>query len=390
MTDLNDKGGVFFLVSLPVEGNAEQTKSQLDRSGMANGNMNTPSKPFPIPRDLRVGTLDTLVALSDRLIKDDLFAEGLCRKLAHQMNQLVDRNKDKMLEMLQANGRPLQGYVEQFRWDAAKFNTTLSADALRQDINKKLTEIETEMKTKVSAYGKVQSQLMMSEKRSSGPLIARDVSNVVKKDMFVLDSEYLVTLLVVVQNRSCLEWETTYESLSEYIVPRSSQKVDIEDKDASIYTVTLFRRVVEDFKQAARDARFIVKDYEYNESAKEAEEQKIMQLKTDQQRKFNMLTSWLKMAFSEAFIAWIHMKALRVFVESVLRFGLPVNFYSALVSPLIKKGPKLRKDLNAAYARLDASTQAGADEPSVSVAGVNVRDYYPYVNFNIDIQSFFD
>jgi hypothetical protein len=111
MTDLNDKGGVFFLVSLPVEGNAEQTKSQLDRSGMANGNMNTPSKPFPIPRDLRVGTLDTLVALSDRLIKDDLFAEGLCRKLAHQMNQLVDRNKDKMLEMLQANGRPLQGCV---------------------------------------------------------------------------------------------------------------------------------------------------------------------------------------------------------------------------------------------------------------------------------------
>lgn len=31
------------------------------------------------------------------------------------------------------------------------------------------------------------------------------------------------------------------------------------------------------------------------------------------------LVRWLKVNFSEAFIAWIHIKALRVFVESVLR-----------------------------------------------------------------------
>lgn len=32
------------------------------------------------------------------------------------------------------------------------------------------------------------------------------------------------------------------------------------------------------------------------------------------------LVRWLKVNFSEAFIAWIHIKALRVFVESVLRY----------------------------------------------------------------------
>jgi len=31
------------------------------------------------------------------------------------------------------------------------------------------------------------------------------------------------------------------------------------------------------------------------------------------------LVKWLKVQFSEAFAAWIHVKALRVFVESVLR-----------------------------------------------------------------------
>lgn len=33
------------------------------------------------------------------------------------------------------------------------------------------------------------------------------------------------------------------------------------------------------------------------------------------------LVRWLKVNFSECFCAWIHVKALRVFVESVLRFG---------------------------------------------------------------------
>jgi len=31
------------------------------------------------------------------------------------------------------------------------------------------------------------------------------------------------------------------------------------------------------------------------------------------------LVRWLKVNFSECFCAWIHVKALRVFVESVLR-----------------------------------------------------------------------
>ena len=59
--------------------------------------------------------------------------------------------------------------------------------------------------------------------------------------------------------------------------------------------------------------------------------------------------------FSEAFIAWIHMKALRVFVESVLRYGLPVNFQAAVCLPKAKIGPKFRKALNEAYSHLDSA-----------------------------------
>jgi len=35
--------------------------------------------------------------------------------------------------------------------------------------------------------------------------------------------------------------------------------------------------------------------------------------------------------FSEIFLNWIHLKAIRVFVESILRYGLPPNFATFLV-----------------------------------------------------------
>merc|ERR1712008_237172 len=54
---------------------------------------------------------------------------------------------------------------------------------------------------------------------------------------------------------------------------------------------------------------------------------------------FGPLVRWLKVNFSECFMAWIHVKALRVFVESVLRYGLPVNFQGMVLLPQ-KKNPE--------------------------------------------------
>ena len=40
---------------------------------------------------------------------------------------------------------------------------------------------------------------------------------------------------------------------------------------------------------------------------------------------------WCKTNLSEAFIAWTHLKALRVHAESILTYGLPVNYRAMLV-----------------------------------------------------------
>lgn len=100
------------------------------------------------------------------------------------------------------------------------------------------------------------------------------------------------------------------------------------------------------------------------------------------------LLRWLKVNFSEAFIAWIHIKALRVFVESVLRYGLPVNFQAVLLQPHKKSSTKrLREVLNSVFRHLDEVAAASILDASVEIPGLqlNNQDYFPYVYFHIDL-----
>lgn len=46
------------------------------------------------------------------------------------------------------------------------------------------------------------------------------------------------------------------------------------------------------------------------------------------------LVRWLKVNFSECFCAWIHVKALRVFVESVLRLVEYISYNVFVVSKI--------------------------------------------------------
>lgn len=85
-------------------------------------------------------------------------------------------------------------------------------------------------------------------------------------------------------------------------------------------------------------------------------------LVTDKKKQFGPLVRWLKVNFSECFCAWIHVKALRVFVESVLRYGLPVNFQAILLRPHKKSTKRLRDVLNQLYAHLDSSATAGGSQ----------------------------
>ena len=377
----------YWLISAPGEKTCQQTWESLNAVTSRQSDLCKNYK-FHIP-DLKVGTLDQLVGLSDDLNKLDTYVEVVCRKLAASIADTLDtkeKNQLQISEHLQANGQDLAQYVTKFQWDLAKYPIKQSLKSLQEIIAKQIGQIDADMKAKTSTYNNLRGNLQSLERKQTGSLLVRNLSELVKRENFVLGSEYLTTLLVVVPKAYYKDWNLKYEKLTDMIVPRSSHLI-FEDNDHGLFTVTLFNKVVDEFKAHARENKFVVRDFQYNEEDIAAGKNEIAKLETDMKRQYQVLLRWLKVNFSEAFIAWIHVKALRLFVESVLRYGLPVNFLSVLVHPNKRLHRKLRDVLNQLYAHLDTSISQG---PIDDIPGLNLgtQEYYPYVYFKLNIDMF--
>uniref|UniRef100_A0A8D3BM22 V-type proton ATPase subunit C n=1 Tax=Scophthalmus maximus TaxID=52904 RepID=A0A8D3BM22_SCOMX len=351
----------FWLISAPGEKTCQQTWDTMMAATTRNNNLSTNHK-FNIP-DLKVGTLDVLVGLSDELAKLDSFVEGRIIRQVFCHFFSVD----------------LVTYITRFQWDMAKYPIKQSLKNISEIISKQVSQIDNDLKSRASAYNNLKGNLQNLERKNAGSLLTRSLADIVKKEDFVLDSEYLITQLVVVPKVAYTDWQKTYETLAEMVVPRSSNLL-FEDNDSGLFGVTLFRKAIDDFKHKARENKFTVRDFQYNEEEMKADKEEMTRLSTDKKKQFGPLVRWLKVNFSEAFIAWIHIKALRVFVESVLRYGLPVNFQAMLLQPSKKTMKKLREVLNDLYKHLDSSACA------MDIPGLNLsqQEYYPYVYYKID------
>ncbi|XP_062933727.1 V-type proton ATPase subunit C 2 isoform X1 [Cynocephalus volans] len=428
----------FWLISAPGDKENLQALERMNTvTSKSNLSYNTK---FAIP-DFKVGTLDSLVGLSDELGKLDTFAESVIKRMAQSVVQVMEDSKGKVQENLLANGGlkekmkcskiDLTSFVTHFEWDMAKYPVKQPLVSVVDTLAKQLAQIETDLKSRTATYNTLKTNLENLEKKSMGNLFTRTLSNIVSKEDFVLDSEYLITLLVIVPKPSYTQWQKTYESLSDMVVPRST-KLITEDNEGGLFTVTLFRKVIDDFKTKAKENKFTVREFYYDEKEIKREREEMTRLLSDKKQQYQTscvalkkgsstfpdhkvkvtplgnpdraaagqtdseresegegpLLRWLKVNFSEAFIAWIHIKALRVFVESVLRYGLPVNFQAVLLQPHKKSSTKrLREVLNSVFRHLDEVAAASILDASVEIPGLqlNNQDYFPYVYFRIDL-----
>ncbi|KAL7872962.1 hypothetical protein AOLI_G00120330 [Acnodon oligacanthus] len=371
----------FWLISVPLDKASSQSLEKLKRAAAKAGLGS--SFRFHIP-ELKVGTLDVLLGVADDLSRLDSYTEGVMRKTSQCMAEVMEQSNDKVKENALANGVDLATYVTKFQWDRAKYPTALSLKTLTEIVSKQVSQVEIELKSRSIAYNDMKAKLHGLEQKKEGSLQTRTLTGIVKKEDLVLNSEYLTTLLVVVPRVNNSLWENTYESMSEFVVPRSSRKL-LEEEDAGIFTVTLFKKAVSEFKANANKLKFTVREFNLEEAEKQRQE--MSRLIVDKKEQYGTFVRWLKVNFSEVFVAWIHIKALRVFTESVLRYGLPVSFQTLLLQPEKKHVKRLREELNSLFRDLDPTAAASKPDMGLDIPGVNAgqQEYYSYICYSINI-----
>ncbi|KAK2974004.1 hypothetical protein RJ640_026722 [Escallonia rubra] len=369
----------YWVVSLPVQNSASSLWSRLQES-ISKHSFDTPLYRFNIP-NLRVGTLDSLLALSDDLLKSNSFIEGVSHKIRRQIEDL-EKVSGILSSSLSVDGVPVDSYLTRFVWDEAKFPTMSPLREIVDGIHVQVAKIEDDLKVRVAEHNNVRSQLNAINRKQTGSLAVRDLSGIVKPQDLIT-SEHLVTLLAVVPKYSQKDWLSSYETLTSYVVPRSSKKLH-EDNEYALYTVTLFHRDADNFRSKARERGFQIRDFDYNSETQETRKQELEKLMQDQDSLRSSLLQWCYTSYGEVFTSWMHFCAVRVFGESILRYGLPPSFLSVVLAPSVKSEKKVRSILEGMCDSSNSTFWKTDDEGGMGGFGGDA-DAHPYVSFTINL-----
>jgi len=411
-------------------GSPEQAYQKMQEAGASNENNFSEMFKFEVP-SLMVGTLDSLMNLSDEMGKSDQIIEGIVRKIEKTGMELSAYAGKK--SELTIDGVAASRYIQQFAWDYKKYANRRPLKEIVSLISGGVSAIDEELKQLATSFQDKQVALNDAKRKKGGNLLSVDLNDTLTPDVMrgveIHDTEYLKTIFIAIPKSSeeaflgCIEalasdlvgyggpdWSrhpaqlgtaVKYGSLVDRhrkrgspVVP-GSVKLIKEDSDSMLYTVTILKSQYEagyyegdefmpgtkvdfeaEFMKACREKRFVVREFVYdpNQASESAMALEQLQVEVDGMR--SGLTRWCKTHYGEAFVAWIHMKVIRVFVESVLRYGLPVDFTAVLY--------KLNKGVNDQVFTDVLDKELGSEQDKDD-AGDDGEEYHDFVLLKFDV-----
>jgi V-type H+-transporting ATPase subunit C len=285
--------------------------------------------PLEVPK-FRIGTLDSLMSLADVLDREGTMAENTVSRMLNQYKELApDMAETPFVAIVGDRDVDAFEYLTNFTWDEAKFASTESLTDILALIKAQVDRMDEELKIRSSEYTTTRQALAAIERNSKANLLQRNLATIVTAED-VVHSEHMRTVFVVINGYAETEFLDKYESLADFVVPRSARKIRGEN-EFILYGVTVLSKSVDQFKKQCRERRFNVREYTFEPGASARHEHEHDELASQITVQREAFERWTETAYAETYIALVHLKVVRVFVESVLRYGLPMDFAVTVV-----------------------------------------------------------
>ncbi|KAK2750332.1 Vacuolar ATP synthase subunit C [Myotisia sp. PD_48] len=349
--------------------------------------------PFPLP-EFKIGTLDALVRQADELSKIEHLCQAVVAKVGDVLENVLEGDQDQISRMKLVNNKPLDQYLNSFAWNKVKYRVDKPLSELLDLLQTEITSIDNDVRAKFTQYNGVKSNLNALQRKQTGNLSTKSLAGVVDPRQLVQDSEYLETHLVAVPTRDTKEFLRSYETVSPMVVPRSSALLTSDDEYA-LYAVTTFKKHSAEFIHKCREHKWTPRDFKYVEGGGEKERQEIYQISGDSKRLWGEALQLGRTGWSEAVMVLVHVLVLRVFVETVLRYGLPLDYASVLIKTTSKQAKKVKASLDDSYSYLggnafvrDKKGRVRKDDPADfhQVGGDAAAEYTAFVYYEFDIE----
>lgn len=365
----------YLVVSLPQ---SEDAQSWLEES--LNGGK-IPVHKFALP-DFQIGTLDSLIQQSDELSKLDQQLASSVGKVVDILNTITDQSFTRVV-----NNRNVLDYTEAFAWNTSKYRLDKHISQLVQVISSEALTLDNDVRSAYQQYQTAKSNFLAADRKKNGDLSIKSLHEIVKPEQFVLDSEHLTTVLIAVPKNLIGDFELSYETVTQFVIPRSAAVI-ATDPEFSLYTVTLFKKFQLDFINAAREHKWHPRtDFTYSEETLNNLRKEFDLTRATESKTKNDVLRLAKTAYLEIYASWFHIKAIRIYVESVLRYGLPPQFDAFLLrftDANLKAIDKARKELVDKYGYLGGDSFSNKSSLHEYASLVDT-EYEPFVLYEAEV-----
>ena len=339
-----------------------------------------------IMKELVNDNLDTLFKINDDLMRDEVEIEGFLKSLEKQLadltsNPLQIKFRGALLDPKKA--------ITEFQWDEGKYpNRSKTIADIMHKINEKYTETRKTIKAKTDDYNNSVNDLKMKKKSQNEALtlMKQDYRDLVSKSKSEMkNTDYLCTMLCFVPSGNEKTFMEKYMGLADgYVVPYSALRIDRgEDEKMQLYRVIVMKHKKDDFRnQCQSQLRITCKEYSEEELLnKPAEEKEIEKLSNESQQKKHDLERHAESGYSEVFYALLHLKYLRLYVESCLKYTSG-DYYSVMVYVPKEKEPKLVSIMIKTFNDTKEQGWYGTKEELKET-----EDFYPFILIKISVPS---
>ena len=122
----------------------------------------------------------------------------------------------------------------------------------------------------------------------------------------------------------------SYETLAPMVVPRSSVEV-AHDDEFILFAVATFKKTSAEFVHKCREEKWTPRQYKHVDGGREEEQRELDRVTNEERKVCGEALRIGRTGWSESVMVWVHVLTLRVFVEAVLRYGLPLEYATALI-----------------------------------------------------------
>lgn len=453
---------------------------------------------FRVPT-LKIGTIDSLITLSDEFTKLDGMLGTLAKKIKrvfddtykqepgkmssdmiHLLKQIGDENyhieddsssvSHQLMIGEHDNAKTPREYIENFQWNKHMYNELESIEKFKEKIVSEFSTTDEELRRFSTEFSDVKSQVTAHERKLNGSLLIRPISKYIKPSEHIVETEHLTTVFIAVPRQKQQEFLDTYMTIEEAgkqrvasekariaeaaaalsaekadraekespkdaklaknaevakpaekptkpkeslklvtptVVPNSALKVigeaELPDDEFVLFRVVLFKRYdsgeevdvtekdsersapnVEFYKALCRERRWTIRPFKYDKDEEKHNSIIMADLVNRRRAAWRYMLIWCESKFDSVFTAWMHCIATRVFVESILRYGVRASISALILKPLKGQDKKLRDVLEKIFSGDVRKKQIETGEIDLSSFGGPGQEDYPYVNVTVD------